>query len=780
MFTSTNKNGKIAGFVLFVTICFWVAIGVLVSQRVPSTSDKEHTTLFYPESGREVTERESRNFKLADAESRDLLEISGRLVNWDGSDAQSGITIEARNQVGKTYRKTKSNEYGRFTFPPLQEGRVFEICVEDPHFGLISSKVHMIRVGSPASRESIEMRLIPACVVLGQVHSVAYPISTSRKYPIEGQKIDLISEGRDRIEASVVTDESGRFQFPLLRPGSYRVRAESPADAALPFSGSAYVEKSVELQAPGVERTIEIAFEMGSFSISGSVFDESGVPIDGCEIRVRPYPSLDNVQGRLVRTDSNGRYLFKQLPLAEPSLIYRWLQDSRTNFGLLEVIAKKPGYSSARMVVPAFNADSLYAARDLLRFDLSQLFTSELRSSLGSRGTVDNIDFKLSRSASLALQVLDSNSTPCGNCLVHVESKAMKLEEPFTQVSYLPGHVFADKSGIFKLDDLLPGNYSFKIVLSGEEIVRIPSPDTIAVEAIGAEYRGILEVPAASSNWTLEGDVRSRRSNEPIERFVVRIERSRPLGKHTPSLSSSQVGGSQGKFRIEGQGDAELTLKLTADGFAEVISKAIVADGSTTELEVELNAESVLRGRVSTSIPFRFGRVHVYDPQEYARPVKSAPLHGGDPIELNGLGPGTYIIVVEIQYKGDGQIMYYASEALTINEGYEYSLLFTLRSGDGEIAVDLLPSNVGPIHEIFIMTEAKFDTNGTPDPTAILALARVKSRELLRIPNLPAGEYYVAATKTVGTTSSGELVRELAAPPVAARVTNGATVNIEL
>lgn len=151
----------------------------------------------------------------------------------------------------------------------------------------------------PGARATLEVRLRPLGVVLGNVES------TSDGAWLKGVRAELVPAGTGQTRTAATGDD-GAYRFPDVPKGTYEVRLQVPRG----FVCEGESTRSIEVAAGSRVRADFRLVRHGS--VEGQVLTEEGTPVPGAEV------ALVGPGGRVVgvaRTDAEGRYSFAQVPV---------------------------------------------------------------------------------------------------------------------------------------------------------------------------------------------------------------------------------------------------------------------------------------------------------------------------------------------------------------------------------------------------------------------------------------------------------------------------------
>lgn len=169
------------------------------------------------------------------------------------------------------------------------------------------------RAGQLSAQAQTPTRVEP-CEVAGSV------VRAGDGTPLRGAIVVLVASGRRREPMNARTDQSGRFAFTNVPPGSYRLVVERSGYARQEFGQRALGRRGVALNLSSGQRMTDLLFRLiPAGVITGRVYDENGEPVVGVVVsvlrRVYREGQLAFEGGESDRTDDRGEYrIFNLMP----------------------------------------------------------------------------------------------------------------------------------------------------------------------------------------------------------------------------------------------------------------------------------------------------------------------------------------------------------------------------------------------------------------------------------------------------------------------------------
>ena len=263
------------------------------------------------------------------------------------------------------------------------------------------------------------------------------------------------------------------------------------------------------------------------------------------------------------------------------------------------------------------------------------------------------VEIVLERAAALRGRVTRADGTGLGAVTVALESD-QSLQE-------MPEAATTGADGSFVIDDVAPGSYGL----------------VATVEGLGLTERRRVDVPGPpvwvkfARGGSLAGQVVDAASRRPVRRF----ELSFVWGDGEGGDRTVSVDDTGGRFTVADLPVGSLGLSVTAEGHARRRLDVIIAAGEATPLDVALEAEAIVSGRVIDEAGAGLPNVNI------------EPSTGGDDGESSGAvltdNDGSY----EVRSQAAGDVTFtfeaegYVSETRQVDTRQVRSVDVTLRRG---------------------------------------------------------------------------------------------------
>jgi RNA polymerase sigma factor (sigma-70 family) len=350
--------------------------------------------------------------------------------------------------TGMSYRNTDSN--GRFDADQLGPGWL-SVYAEFPGKGGIEVERSPIARGE---KRDIVVRFPKGATVSGTVKwDDGEPVA----------KAFVQWHGR-RAAVSTLSDAQGRFTIGPVMPGGCLLQATKADTGSFSvFTLERPDNKRLELKDDSHTRQIELTLARENKSISGTVLDPDGAPISGVSVsaHVGGLAMMGFRPAEHAATDSDGNF-----------------QISGLKTGDYAIAADAPGFPRAK----APNV----------------------------RAPAKNVILRLQTPAVIDGQVVDSNGTPVAKFEVGSQPT---VESVLENMIFGRTHRFAPivhHEGLFRIENLAPGNYDVMVRLAGG---RIAIQNSVAVSA--GETRRVRLVMQTSA--TITGRLIDSSTGKPIK-----------------------------------------------------------------------------------------------------------------------------------------------------------------------------------------------------------------------------------------------------------------------
>ena len=561
-------------------------------------------------------------------------------------------------------------------------------------------------------------------IIVGQTMDAA----TSR--PLPGALVTLTVPGTVPLRA--LSDSQGRFAFRDLPKGSFNVTATKGG-----YSDGAYGRLRPQGQAQPIQldeggRVSAASVPLFKFAaIGGQLVDEAGEPIVGASVRVlrktiaSGRPRL--LMGRTDTTDDRGYYRISQLEAGEYLVAVPMNQQDALRMAIEDVARTGGGgvgtFMAATPLAAAGGGGSFTVSLDgpsapssagvgpdgralsypTMFYPMAASASKATPVVLGPGEDRNGLDFKLQpvRASRLSGSVI-STAGPAGNLLLTlVPSEADGLVSPIETATTM-----SDANGNFTFPIVVPGNYVIRTLrtprLAGgpSETISFSSDDG-NVRMVTARMVAGGAAPALPNEPTLWSEVPVSVGAEDVE------------GVPVPLRTGARISG-----QLEWSGSAE---RPAMDRLPSIRVTLEPADQQTA------TSAGVVAGRVETSgafatagaVPGRYFVRAVGAPQGWY--FKGATLNGRDVTDLPLDVAGTDLTGVLLTFTDK-----------------QTELTGTVTTNDG--AADLTAS-------VIVFPAERDSWNEHGNSPRRLRNIRPDTRGGFSITGLPAGRYYVAATR---------------------------------
>ncbi len=424
---------------------------------------------------------------------------------------------------------------------------------------------------------------------------------------------------RDPVAMEAISDDAGRFEFPFLAPGEYRVRAVPPLDAVqMSVEKNASAGHLVKLEGVDQEANIELSVSLDDVSVTGRVTDMAGAPIAGASVMITTMALDDEgapvTPSKTVVTGEDGTYRIDGLGTKGDFGAFNFLASdsgSSPSPGYYRLSVDEDEYAPAEKVVFALRhadvslAEAIYAEAVRASDSIPEL-RDEIPESIrpGPPLTKDDVltevDFVLIRSSSVAGIVQDLRGAAVPDTrirLVVLLPESGQSPPPFTQRVPEIDWMESDSAGQFRFERVSAATYLFEVD-NGAGPLKAKN-DPLVVD-IGKEYKDIIVVVETPDNrGNLVGKITSADTGKPVANLEASVQ---PLGEDRVEVADRRVYGQiddTGLVRIEGILAGHAVLSLHAEGYAFREIPTEIRPGETTTLDVALHPEALIYGYVS-------------------------------------------------------------------------------------------------------------------------------------------------------------------------------------
>jgi protocatechuate 3,4-dioxygenase beta subunit len=229
------------------------------------------------------------------------------------------------------------------------------------------------------------------------------------------------------------------------------------------------------------------------------------------------------------------------------------------------------------------------------------------------------------------------------------------------EMSSLSTSATTGPDGTFELGDLAPGLY--QLTASHEEL---GIQQSRAVEAPAADVQIVL-----GPTGTLRGRVADAATGRPVPRFKVRLPPDSETGRMGREVPAEDAGGA---FSIADAPLGDIAVVVSAEGFAaKRVDATVTSDADPPELEVALEPEALISGRVTSEAKAAVPEARVVVEAKDAAQGAAATTDDDGAYELRGVAPGQ--VTLGVHAEG------YLSEKRTLDTHESTRADVTLRRG---------------------------------------------------------------------------------------------------
>ena len=227
--------------------------------------------------------------------------VTGRTID-DSGNPLKGVLVSAQASLPPQpeflcHRYTTTDANGCFSVAGLHTDTPIALTLRCLHHGKA-----LLEVPSGAAPSDVgDIVMYPGQMIAGVLKDTEGRPMARHEVRLTGPRTGQIPDRNTREER--LTDNRGRFYFPDLSPGEYRLMAE--------FPGSHPVEREIKLPPREDILGLSLAFPQGEpFTVW--VHDEDGMPVEGARIDVSDSKPVDREHGPLrASTDSSGMAVFR-------------------------------------------------------------------------------------------------------------------------------------------------------------------------------------------------------------------------------------------------------------------------------------------------------------------------------------------------------------------------------------------------------------------------------------------------------------------------------------
>lgn len=243
------------------------------------------------------------------------LECRGSVVDSRGEPVASASVSMVSPQWRGTPFVTETDSRGEFELPAAKPGHELQLSISHPNFPLLLQKY-------PVREEPFEIRLTPGVSVTGRVVDPFGKAAPSGRVQLVPVGPPIVARDLARTEIG----DDGRFVLGPVPAGSYVAQLLHPEFVA--------PDIEIEVEASQTPEALVFRLQRGAV-VQGTVVDPSGAGVPGVRLQVGAING-DELWGPVTVTDSQGKFEFAAVPLAEPEARvavrdFRWsaLHDSQ-------------------------------------------------------------------------------------------------------------------------------------------------------------------------------------------------------------------------------------------------------------------------------------------------------------------------------------------------------------------------------------------------------------------------------------------------------------------
>ena len=582
--------------------------------------------------------------------------VSGVVKHINTGEPAAGVVVEAWSAETEAKEfETVTDEEGKYMLAGLTPGIRYGLAVENEEESYIAVETPTIKLRAGEARAGVDITLRAACSISGTVtdKSVTYHPSrlatvnpnrytTKREIekklslavyralvdiadkPLSGVKIVLaeeLREGPGRRLGETVSDEKGRYAFPIVLPGTYIVLAEPPEDAVRLNDRHRNRFRVVELNAGERREDVNFSFRFGGVSVTGRVTNGQGKPVEGAEVVAEPWPvarpwsdgPVVHREAGSVKTvsDGNGHYRLDGLFPPDMREANYYLLSGMVPKETFVIRARAGGYAPSQMIVPAMPENlvrDIRLANEKLNSLLDRMGVDDKLEAIAgdvalpaSRGNViTGVDLVIEREALVSGRVVDTWGRAVPNCWVTLGP----LEDhPKEALAAIPrtDHLRTWCEGVnqFTIARVPEGTYRFGVwthelgnVIARNAPISVRWGDSLSdVE---------VTVWSVEDRAVLTGRVADASSRRPVKGFIAKVSRlKRDDGIGGLCGNRRRDGPEAGEFLIEGIEPGIATLNISAPGYVPEEAQVRLLRAQTANIDFFLEPEGVLQGYVT-------------------------------------------------------------------------------------------------------------------------------------------------------------------------------------
>ncbi|MCF6409864.1 carboxypeptidase regulatory-like domain-containing protein [Pseudalkalibacillus salsuginis] len=644
-------------------------------------------------------------------------------------DERTNIPLPSANvrvidQSGIDVTSTVTSSNGSYTIGSLRPGSYSIIFSADGYGSTILGGV--VEENQSTTVNATMQRL---------VGSIDGSVTDQTGNPISGALVRLFSE--NVLVSSIVTDNTGRFGFSNLTPGSYSVTVSAENFAT---HSQGVIVRSDETS------IVEITMTALAGNIAGNVTDNQGNPIGGAVLVLRQAQS-DIIVARTV-TNNEGVY---SLPSIEPGMYQ--LASLATDFQSIvtgvNVLSNQTSIANFQLVpqpsaitgsvLNGTTGDPIAGASVEVRIlDLNGAVISNTFTDPGGQFLVTGLspgfysivasakDFQ-TNAASIVLgpnelETVNISLLPSPGALTGTIRNA-QTGETLTGAEILINNqngvrvqsTLSDSEGEYLFNGLPPGDYT--IVVSAESF-----QTAITGVVVEQNYTKVRNISLEPNPGSISGAVTPIVDNTIINLFTS-----------DSVLVSSTVATQSGEFIFPNLAPGSYVISAAAPNFAADVVGAAVISNQTTEVTLSLIPDpSMISGQVSGTDGQPIGNaiIRVIDLNENV--IRTGATEANGRYSIGNLPPGSFQVVVSAPNTGSQMT------GVTLTPGSSQSLDFVLTFDPGSAIGEIFNPNGDPISGVTVILR---DEHG-----GFIASVLSNSFGAYKFEDLSPGSYNIVAT----------------------------------
>jgi protocatechuate 3,4-dioxygenase beta subunit len=272
-----------------------------------------------------------------DLELKDAISISGQVQDARGkaiTNAMVYLMVQMNNTGFSINRRvTRADGQGRIRFEGLPSGQHYSVNVSANGYGTSQQTV------ATADPKANHYEFPPVVLKLADRKLAGRVLGTNGQ-PVAGVQVWMRGDGQPNNNS--MTDADGRFAFKSVCPGPVSLSANSKGLSG--YSDATGGDTNVVIRFNANNRVYS---QLGTLTISGTVYDSSGNPAAGVHVGVTPsWGQVDSAT-----TDKNGEYSvhWQDQPGVRGAKYFVVAQDTERNLAALEEIDAKKTHASLHL-----------------------------------------------------------------------------------------------------------------------------------------------------------------------------------------------------------------------------------------------------------------------------------------------------------------------------------------------------------------------------------------------------------------------------------------------